>query len=155
MSACDGCGRTAMSEPADAVGHTAYAESDVAQAGSHLSYRWAPVSAQRRTRARSAGSILRELFFVTIAAVIGFAVVLLIRHTPIGKPLFEFGSVSRSRTSSYLLAQRRDAASQTGRPLGSGFGYYLTVDGLIVANNHVVAPASDGPQEPMTIVATR
>jgi hypothetical protein len=92
MAARQHCGRTAMSKPHGGVGHTADAESDPTQAGAHPSHRWVPVSAERQTRARSAGSILRDLGVIAIAAVIGFAVVLLIRHTPIGEPLFEFGS---------------------------------------------------------------
>ncbi|MGB9306981.1 MAG: S1C family serine protease [Mycobacterium sp.] len=98
---------------------------------------------------------MRDLGVIAIATVIGFAIVLLIRHTPMGKPLFEFGSAQpepKDELVTYL------PSVVTLRKLGDnsvqGSGIMLTADGLIVANNHVVAPLSDRPQEPTTIVAT-
>jgi S1-C subfamily serine protease len=156
MAACQRCGGTAVSKPHGAVGHTVDAESDLMQAGAHPSHRWVPVNEQRRTRARSAGSILRDLGVVTIAAVIGFAVVVLIRHTPLGKRLFDVGSAQlqpKDELVTYLPSVVTLQIKQGDHSV-QGSGIILTTDGLSVANIHVVAPASDRPQEPTTIVAT-
>ena len=139
MSACHCCGRTAMFKAHDATGHTADAESDITQAGPHLSHRWIPVSAQRRTRAQSARSILRDLGVIAIAAMIVFALVLLISSTAIGKPLFDFGSAPpepKDEIATYL---------PNAVPLQITQG-----DGLIVTDNRVVAPVSDRQQETMS-----
>jgi|SRR5271166_5227005 len=156
MAFCQRCSSTPISKPYGAVGHTAYAESDLTQAGAHPSHRWVPVNEQRRTRSRSAGSIFRDLGVIVIAAVIGFVVVLVIRHTPIGKPLFEFGSAQpepKDEPVTYLPSVVTLQIKQGDHSV-QGSGVILTADGLIVANSHVVAPVSDRPQEPTTIVAT-
>jgi hypothetical protein len=77
------------------------------------------------------GSVFRDLALIAVAAVIVFALVLLVRYTAIGKPLFEFGS----------------AAQPTPLRITQGEGL------VVMINNHVVGPVSDGKssqQEPMS-----
>ena len=140
MSACHLCDGTAVSKPHDAVGHTAHAESDITKACPHLSHRWIPVSAQRRTRARCAGSILLDLGVIAIAVVIVFVLVLLIHYSAIGKPLFGFGSAQpelNDETAPYFPS----AVTQQFTP-----GEEL----IVMVSNHAVAPVSDRQQEPMS-----
>ncbi len=156
MSGCQRCGKAAISNRRDAVRDTVAAESDITQAGPHRSHLWVPVSAQWRTRARSAASILRDLGIIALAAVIGYAIVLLVRNTPIGKPLFEFAAAQpepKEESVAYLPSAVTLQIRQGGHTV-LGSGIMLTADGLIVTNNHVVAPASDTPREPTEIVAT-
>ena len=54
-------------------------------------------SARRRIRALSEVAIVRDAVLVAVAAVIVFVLVLLVRYTDIGKPLFEFGSAAAPR----------------------------------------------------------
>jgi putative serine protease PepD len=156
MSGCQRCGKAATSKRPDDVGDTVDAESDITQAGPHRSHLWVPVSAQWRTRAQSAGSILRDLGIIALAAVLGYAIVLFVRNTPIGKPLFEFAAAQpepKEESVAYLPSAVTLQIRQGGHTV-LGSGMMLTADGLIVTNNHVVAPVSETPREPTDIVVT-
>ncbi len=79
MSAGHGCCRvTPMSEAQGDEWHTRLRNGRYAQTGPHGSDSAVPATAKRRTCSRAASLVLRDLGMAVIAAVITFAVVLLV-----------------------------------------------------------------------------
>jgi putative serine protease PepD len=144
--------------------------SEVEWAGRHEapnSSQWANLVIARRRRLANVGkSITRVGAAVMSCAAIWFAVAVLVRPPEIGgqllvpAPPMSHSAVNSSESPSVeqvvakVLPSVVTLQTNVGGETGVASGVVLTSDGLIMTNNHVVAPILAGPPESASTVVT-
>jgi putative serine protease PepD len=137
---------------------------DVQQAGRHNApypSHWAiSVTARRKKLARARTFIMRGIATAMFLAAIGVAVAILVRPPVTGEELSVPASLAPRSAANFsaqpsveqvaakVLPSVVTLQTNTGGESEQGSGIVLTSDGLIMTNNHVVAPIHAGPPEP-------
>ena len=164
MSGGDGCRRVTPTSDGRRVSRGSEgAQSFVGRTRRHSSHRALRVSARRQSLARGGMVITRAFEVALFVAAVGAAVALLAHPLAVGRPSQDSGSamtlpysgafsieeVAAKVLPSVVTLQFNDANHSQ---LGSGV--ILTADGLIMTNNHVVAPVSDARHAPASTSVT-
>ena len=131
--------------------------------GRHRPHR--AVTTRRQRLARAGSLILRQLGAAVIVAVIGLAVVVIVRPAGGGSQSFASSSETRRPTDDLPASWVEQVAARVspsvvmlestdGGHSELGSGVILTANGLIITNNHVLAAVGIGPDAPARTVVT-
>lgn len=135
------------------------------RARAYPSHHAIPVKGQRQKLTRAALLLLRSLGFAGIASATGIAFVLIVQAAAVNRSSFassyvhtqptdDLSGYSVDRVASKVLPSVVTLQISDGHQSVLGSGVILTPDGLIVTNNHVVAPMGTGRHASSNSVVT-